>query len=269
LKRLAHHSRTAIPGSAVALCYDERVRHPAALLLLVAGLTRAQDANSVLVVVNDTSALSKTIGEYYVRRRTIPLAHVCHLKVAPDEEIARADYDRLIAAPIAGFLREHGLVESILYIATTAGVPLRVAGDPQNVAAVDSELALLYSDIKQGPHKVPGFVPNAFFGRNTTFRHPDFPMYLVTRLAAYDFEGVRGIIDRALIAKNVGKFVIDSRSSSDNQGDDWLHAAARLLLAKYSKTPNANVTGMAQPNPSVAVPPPPEDANVRADNAVA
>jgi uncharacterized protein (TIGR03790 family) len=32
-----------------------------------------------------------------------------------------------------------------------------------------------------------------------------------------------------LIARNVGKFVIDSRSSSDNQGDNWLHAAVRLL----------------------------------------
>ncbi|MEI9998187.1 MAG: hypothetical protein WDO13_02955 [Verrucomicrobiota bacterium] len=36
---------------------------------------------------------------------------------------------------------------------------------------------------------------------------------------------------------------------------ETLNAAARLLLAKYSKTPNANVTGMTQPNLSVAVPP--------------
>jgi len=36
---------------------------------------------------------------------------------------------------------------------------------------------------------------------------------------------------------------------------ETLNAAARLLLAKYSKTPNANVTGMSQPNLSVAVPP--------------
>lgn len=35
---------------------------------------------------------------------------------------------------------------------------------------------------------------------------------------------------------------------------ETLNAAARLLLAKYSKTPNANVTGMANPNPNAAVP---------------
>jgi signal recognition particle receptor subunit beta len=37
---------------------------------------------------------------------------------------------------------------------------------------------------------------------------------------------------------------------------ETLNAAARLLLAKYSKTPNANVTGATKANPSTAVPPP-------------
>ena len=40
---------------------------------------------------------------------------------------------------------------------------------------------------------------------------------------------------------------------------ETLNAAARLLLAKYSKTPNANVTGMAKPHAITAVPPPVED----------
>ncbi len=51
---------------------------------------------------------------------------------------------------------------------------------------------------------------------------------------------------------------------------ETLNAAARLLLAKYSKTPNANVTGLTQNNKSAAVPPPPADApQVPAGNAVA
>jgi len=48
---------------------------------------------------------------------------------------------------------------------------------------------------------------------------------------------------------------------------ETLNAAARLLLAKYSKTPNANVTGLSQPNAAVTVPPPPEDTRVQAGNA--
>jgi signal recognition particle receptor subunit beta len=50
---------------------------------------------------------------------------------------------------------------------------------------------------------------------------------------------------------------------------ETLNAAARLLLAKYSKTPNANVTGMSQPNPSVTVPPSEDPPQVPAANAVA
>jgi hypothetical protein len=36
---------------------------------------------------------------------------------------------------------------------------------------------------------------------------------------------------------------------------ETLNAAARLLLAKYSKTPNSNVTGMTPGQPSTAVDP--------------
>ncbi len=201
-----------------------------ALILWAAANVVGQGPDNVLVVVNDNSALSKTIGEYYVRRRAIPLAQVCHLRVSADEEIARPDYDKSIAVPIAKFLQDHKLVEKILYIVTTAGVPLRIQGDTLNVAAVDSELALLYTDIKMGPHRVPGSVPNPFYGhRADKFSHPEFPIYMVTRLAAYDFEGVKGMIDRALVAKNRGKFVIDAKTSYLRQGDDWLHQAAKML----------------------------------------
>ena len=50
---------------------------------------------------------------------------------------------------------------------------------------------------------------------------------------------------------------------------ETLNAAARLLLAKYSKTPNANVTGMAPAVPSVAVPPPADDPQVQTGSALA
>jgi uncharacterized protein (TIGR03790 family) len=84
--------------------------------------------------------------------------------------------------------------------------------------------------MKTGPHKLPGLVPNPFFGNaNAKFAHPDFPIYLVTRLAAYDFAGVKAIIDRSLQASNRGKFVIDMRSGGHEAGEDWLRAAAKSL----------------------------------------
>jgi uncharacterized protein (TIGR03790 family) len=197
----------------------------------------AQGPANVLIVVNDNSSLSREIGEYYARRRGVPGKNICRIRTTQKESIARSDYNREIAAPVAASLRTNQLVESVLYIVTTAGVPLRVLGTSgqgmtTDQAAVDSELTLLYADMHSGhPHALGGSLPSPFFGkRDAQFAHPQFPMYLVTRLAAYDFDGVKGMIDRALEAKNRGKFVIDLRASGGSaMGDDWLRQAAALL----------------------------------------
>ena len=136
-------------------------------------------------------------------------------------------------------------MESVLYIVTTGGVPLRIsstgagAGMDVDTAAVDSELTLLYADMhSRKPHALRGSIPNPFFGkRDAKFSHPQFPIYLVTRVAAYDFDGVKALIGRSIEATeaaahgtaNRGKFVIDLKSSSDDEGNDWLRNAAILL----------------------------------------
>ena len=193
----------------------------------------AQTADNVLLVVNQSSPLSRQIGDYYASRRHIPRTNICRLNATTDEEIGRDVYDKQIAAPIADFLRSHGLQERILYIVTTAGVPLRIKGSGgplAEAAAVDSELTLLYSDMHGKPHAIPAGIANPFFRKlDAVFRHPDFPIYLVTRLAGYDFADVKGIIDRSLAAHNRGKFVIDLKASDSTPGNNWLREAARAL----------------------------------------
>ncbi len=191
-------------------------------------------ADRVLIVVNDASSLSETIGEYYARRRGIPARNVCRIRTSEDEEIPRAAYDREIATPVAACLRGENLTEKVLYIVTTGGVPLRVAGSggpDGDIAAVDSELTLLYADLKSGrPHPIKGIQANPFYGqRDARFSHPQFPIYLVARLAAYSFSTVRNMIDRSLEARNRGVFVVDKRSDGDEPGEDWLRTAAIRL----------------------------------------
>lgn len=203
-------------------------------LIFVQQLLPAQSVANVLLVVNDASKLSRDIAQYYASRRGIPPGNICHIRTGLTEDIKRADYDREIAGAIGACLTRNGLSEQILYIVTTGGVPLRISGSDGgdgDLAAVDSELTLLYSDLKQGhPHAVAGPAPNPFFGqRNTKFTHTAFPMYLVTRLAAYDLEGVKAIIDRSLHAANQGKFVIDLQTPLPHEGDSWLRQAANLL----------------------------------------
>jgi uncharacterized protein (TIGR03790 family) len=208
----------------------------AVLLLSVVPALLAQTADNTLVIVNDASPFSRRIADYYIRKRSIPLANVCHLRTAIDEGISREVYEKAIEGPIAVYLSTHGLREKILYIVTTLGLPLRVDGVGSametTTCAVDSELTLLYAKMRGEKFKAEGMVPNPFFGkRDEPFRHPQFPMYLVTRLAGYDFEDVKGAIDRSLQAANRGKFVIDLNGNDNEPGNDWLRAAARLLPA--------------------------------------
>ena len=204
------------------------------ILLFAHQMLSAQSVANVLLVVNNASQLSRDIGQYYAGRRAVPTRNICHIRTAATEVVARALYDREIAAAIAACLTRTQLTEQILYIVTTGGVPLRIPGAmgmEGDYAAVDSELTLLYSDLKSGQaHAVGGPARNPYFGRREAkFAHPEFPIYLVTRLAAYDLEGVKGIIDRGLHATNQGKFVIDMKSSGNEEGDSWLRQAANLL----------------------------------------
>ena len=205
-----------------------------ALILLVAVPAFPQSPDNVLVVLNEGSPLAENIANYYAGQRRIPPGNICRLNVQPNEEISREEFQSRIADPTAAFLRSHHLEEKILYIVTTAGLPLRVSGHGagilSEVAAVDSELALLYSDMHTHPHIAPSGIANPFFGKiNAPFRHPDFPIYLVTRLAGYDFSDVKEIVDRALGARNRGVFVIDLRASDNTLGNKWLLQAAAQL----------------------------------------
>jgi uncharacterized protein (TIGR03790 family) len=196
----------------------------------------AHQPENVLVIANDSSPRSRSVAEYYARRRGIPLANVCRIRASTSEEITRTQYDVTVAGPVARCLSRGSLHETILFIVTTDGVPLRIAGtegSKGNVAAVDSELTLLYSDTKGERRPIDGYLPNPYYGRLDfpEFRHPAFPIYLVTRLAGYDFPDIRGLVDRALRAKNRGRFVFDLKNGPHADGDRWLVRAAERLPA--------------------------------------
>jgi uncharacterized protein (TIGR03790 family) len=203
------------------------------LLCCAAPLLWSQPPDTVLIVINQPSALSRKIGEYYAERRHIPSSNICRINASANEEISRSEFDEQIARPVQNYLRDHKLAERVLYIVTTGGVPLKVRGNlgpGGEAASVDSELTLLYFDLHGRSHEIPAGIPNPFFDKGSApFRHPDFPVYLVTRLAGFDFDDVKGIIDRSFAARNRGKFVIDLKGSDNTQGNSWLLQAARQL----------------------------------------
>lgn len=203
-------------------------------LLAAVSVLRAQTGDNVLLVVNQNDPVSRRIADYYRPRRSVPVKNVCYLSTTSEEEISWRVYRDQIERPVGDCLKKAGLTEKALYIVTTMGVPLKVDGAGSGMlaehASVDSELTLLYSKLKGATYPRGGGVPNPFFmQRDSPFRHPQFPIYLVTRLAAYDFADVKAMIDRSLEARNRGKFVIDLNSSQDEPGNNWLRNAALLL----------------------------------------
>jgi len=212
--------------------------HLIALLLLLALPLFAQTGENVLLVANRSSALSKQIADYYRPLRDVPIENVCHLDSTTDEEISWTTFQKDIEIPIGKCLTNSGLGEKVLYIVLTADIPLRIAGSAGPIeeaeqGSVDSELTLLYQKLKGSKFVRKGTVNNPFFGKaDAPFRHPNYPIYLVTRLAAYDWNDVKGMIDRSLAARNRGKFVLDLRTAQDEPGNIWLRGAAILLPAR-------------------------------------
>jgi len=206
------------------------------LLFAVVFSLNAQTGENVLVVVNRNDPTSLRIGEYYQSKRSIPARNICRIETVTDENISWQIYESGIEKPIGECLKKAGLQEKVLYIVTTLGVPLKMTdgeGGPKTEnASVDSELTLLYSKMKGALFPRAGFLRNPYFGeRDASFRHPAYPIYLVTRLSGWSFAEVQAMIDRALAARNQGKFVFDTKGPEDNEGDNWLRTAALLLPA--------------------------------------
>jgi len=220
------------------------------LLLLLAGIPAfsAQSGEQVLVVANRNDAPSREIADYYRPRRSIPVKNLCYLDAATTaEEIPWDTYVAQIERPVAACLEKNGLRETVLYIVLTLGIPLKVQGAGRGMiaeyASVDSELALLYGKMHGANFARAGPVQNPFFmQRDAPFTHPRFPIYLVTRLAAYDVADVKAMIDRSLKARNRGQFVLDIGGPANGDGNNWVRTAALLLPRErvfLDESPNA------------------------------
>jgi uncharacterized protein (TIGR03790 family) len=204
--------------------------------ILAAACVLAQTPAQVLVVINKQSPISTSIGQYYMRQRAVPSGNLCTVDVPLEDDISHDIYVSAVETPIGKCLTRKNLTESILYIVTTQGVPLRVGGTGSTAqlkntgASVDSELTLLYQKLHGATFPLEGPVPNPFYQkRDAPFRHPQIPIYMVTRLAGYDMADLKALVDRALLARNTGKFVIDVRADNATPGNQWLRSAALLI----------------------------------------
>ncbi len=180
-----------------------------------------QSADNVAVVINDNSAESQRIGEYYARKRALPPSHVLRIRTSQDETVDRSTFALTIEQPLAAAIARERLQDRILYIVLTKGVPLRVAGTTGRTgtaASVDSELTLLYRRLMGQGVPVRGPVDNPYFlgDRDITEARPltrkEHDIYLVSRLDAFTEPDIVALIDRAQSPATEGRVILDQRA---------------------------------------------------------
>ncbi len=219
-----------------------RLRTTLCLAFALSGLAstaRAQSAENVAVVINEASAESRQIGEYYIKARAIPAANVIRIQTTTEEAIQPALYLATIQAPIAAALQRNNLFDRVLYIVLTKGVPLRVlgtGGPTGTIASVDSELTLLYRRMTGQAILTRGKIANPYFlgaksvAEAKPFTHRDFDIYLVSRLDAFTVAEAISLVVKAAQPSRDGRVVLDQRDALVNRtGEDWMALAAQKL----------------------------------------
>ena len=203
------------------------------------------DYSDTVLIVNDNSAISGQIGDYFRANRNIPDKNICNITAPTTEGISRTQFNDM-RAQIEGFLDDNQLTNSTNYLITTKGVPIRVDDSTANRrASVDSELCLIkgiYSTFIDSSTN-PKISQHVYYNRDEPFSREKFHIYLVTRLTGYNFSDVKQLIDNAAASLGSrGSFFFDRDSTKPNNGawrapNTRMTAASDIVTARgYSST---------------------------------
>ena len=201
----------------------------------------ATPAERVLVVINDRSAQSDSIGRYYVQQRAIHSSHVLRVSLPETDEVGELEFQSNLVSPVRAAIA--ALPVRIDFILLTTGIPIRVAR--KNGYSVDALLAGMNLPIPPmvGLDSVwLGRYRNPYYNATGPFDSDRYGMYLVTRLACHHLHHCRALVDHAINARPArGPFFFDaapSRPATDGysatnlglfQGAAWLRRMGAIV----------------------------------------
>ena len=204
--------------------------------------------NDVLLVINDNSSDSVTIGEYFALVRSVPPSNIVHIDCTTNETINNSVFVNDVMNPIRAFYNSMETKERINYVVTTKGVPLRVNRSiPHDFgmgwrynSSVDSDLTCAF-DLSLHiyiNHTPPEFAyttySSPYFGKDYSFASKMFSkdIKLVTRLTAYNTSTVLEMINRTS-KENLTteeKFVHDVDPLSYSTQNEWINLSKDWLI---------------------------------------
>jgi uncharacterized protein (TIGR03790 family) len=164
----------------------------------------AANYSDVAVIVNSNSTTSKAIAAYFQAKRGIPAANMIYVTAPEQEVITNADFAAL-RTQIESYITAHGLTNSINYIVTTKGLPLKInreanGADPFSTSAtsasLESELTLILGSYSGNIAGAGGYL-SPYWRKTDHFSRAKYGIYLVTRLDGYTQQDVLNLIDKA------------------------------------------------------------------------
>jgi len=187
--------------------------------------------NDVGLIINENDTNSVAIGEYFIQQRNIPSRNVIRI-TAPTKETITFDEFQAVRAQIEDYLISSALRDSLNYLVTTKGVPLRIThgtGDDPRNASFDAEIMLILGSFAPHIGQNTLFAPpnsvrvHYYFRKDEPYRRKavvpgtnpplTYDLYLTTRLIGLTKEDVFALIDRSgpftLVDKDSAKFVFD------------------------------------------------------------
>jgi uncharacterized protein (TIGR03790 family) len=211
---------------------------------------RGVSYDDVMLIINDRSPHSVEIGNYFASRRNIPSDHICHIAVDTSETMDSVTFMPL-KWQIQSWMQSHNLVDSINYIVTTKGCPLRVTtptGDNTSVGTFgglssfeDCLVLINGSDSVEilSPRSLSSFPGSRYYNSAQHFkRSGTLQMYLVTRLDGYTVDQVKAYIQKAEspVVAGEGLWVLDIDPGRDNPNygvaNNWLRVASETLTSR-------------------------------------
>lgn len=209
------------------------------VLLIPTGSFAGGGPKNVLLVINDNSPVSQSIGGYYQQRRGIPDRNVCHIACSTAEIVSKTECENNIVIPIRNFVNNPAIHDRIDFIVLTKGIPLGASyndGPYYGPLSVGSALASVGEPAiasiltnPYGPIASPA-APVQYFTHQISFSGKSY--YAVTRLDAYTEEQAHRMIDDSLAAQSRnGLFVLDGCYQSSAT---FIAANNRLRTANHN-----------------------------------
>ncbi|MAI09050.1 MAG: hypothetical protein CMA08_00485 [Euryarchaeota archaeon] len=197
------------------------------------------DYGDVGVLINNNSEASRTIGWAFVAARNISEDRVFVFNgsdVPTSETVNREAFQTHFEDPFRAMLLDRNTSDSLNYLVTTKGIPLRVSGG-NHKASFDQEISLVGGTYNQTIGEdwwdTHSYGPLSG-GPMERFNRDDQGFFLVTRLTGYTVETALGLIEKANQSLGErGMHVLDLATNRNDTGykfwNDDLYVANTTL----------------------------------------